>query len=225
MWKKIILIYFLSLFIGLSALAQDEPEPLEMWVKLSPEIRLNFEDFPLEIRWRPDDHIFMPEKYLPTGNQARTDLMIGVNLWKFKLFSYSKYDQSDAFWTGARLDFNFSMFNKKVLCNIQERYFWGLNDESEDHYYLVQYIRYRMSKSGAVGVLSYGKWDPTRDFEKGYWFIGPSIQIVDKSGLGIQLAFTKEVFHEPVYMTFVRIGYKLMLKNQSRIITIEDEDY
>jgi hypothetical protein len=86
------------------------------------------------------------------------------------------------------------MFNKKVLCNIQERYFWGLNDEAEDHYYLVQYIRYRMSKTGAVGVLSYGKWDPTRDFDKGYWFIGPSVEIVDQSGIGLQLAFTKGCF-------------------------------
>lgn len=223
MWKSIFLIYFFCLFIGINTYAQDEP--LEMWVKLSPEIRMNFEDFPLEIRWRPDDHIFMPEKYLPTGNQARTDLMIGVNLWKFKLFSYSKYDQSDAFWTGARLDFNFTMFNKKLLLNIQERYFWGLNDESEEHYYLVQYIRYRMSKTGAVGVLSYGKWDPAKDFDKGYWFIGPSIEITDQSGIGIQLAMTKDVFHEPVYMAYIRVGYKFMIKNQSRIITIEDDDY
>ena len=223
MWKNVILIFLWVLFIRIDSMAQEEP--LEMWVKFSPELRLNFEDFPLEIRWRPDDHIFMPEKYLPTGNQARTDLMIGVNFWKFKLFSYSKYDQTDAFWTGARFDFNFTMFNKKLLCNIQKRYFWGLNDESEEHYYLVQYIRYRMSKTGAVGVLSYGRWDPTRDFNKGYWFIGPSVEILDQSGLRLQLAFTKDLFHEPVYMAFVRIGYKFMLKNQSRIITIEDEDY
>jgi len=212
---------FLLMLGKLSLSAQ---EPLEMWVKLSPEIRFNFEGSPLEIRIRPDDHIFLPEKYVSTGNQARADLMIGVNFWKFKLFSYSKYDQSDAFWTGARLDFNFDAFDKKLLFNIQERYFWGLNDISEDHYYLVQYIRYRITKPSFLGVLSYGKWNTDREFNAGYWFIGPSIEMVDASGLSLQLAFTKEVFHEPVYMTFVRVGFRINFKSHSHIISIDDEE-
>jgi hypothetical protein len=36
--------FFSSLLACSDSFAQDEP--LEMWVKLSPEIRLNFEDFP-----------------------------------------------------------------------------------------------------------------------------------------------------------------------------------
>jgi len=224
MWKVEIFTYVLLVFFcSLKIKAQDEA--VEMWVKLSPEIRMNIEDSPLEIRLRPDDHIFLPEKYLSTGNQARVDLMVGVNIGKFKLFSYSKYDQSDAFWTGARLDFNFSLLNKKLLCNIQERFFWGLNEESEDHYYLVQYIRYKFSDMGIAGVLSYGKWRTDRDFDTGAWFIGPSIGLSDESGISVILAFTKDVFHEPVYMTFVRLGYRFTLKNKSKIISIEEDDF
>lgn len=216
-------IIILSQFLLLYKVNAQE-EPVEMWVKISPEIRMNIEDFPLEVRIRPDDHIFLPGKYVPSGNQARADLMIGVNLWRFKIFSYTKYDEAESFWTGARLDFNFEMFNKKLLFNIQERYFYGLNENSEDHYYLVQYIRYRISKNASAGVLSYGKWRFDRDFDKGAWFVGPSIAIADKSGLSLQIAITKDVFKELVYMTFVRIGYRFVIKNQTRIITIE-EDY
>ena len=73
--------------------------------------------------------------------------------------------------------------------------------------------------------MSYGKWDPTRDFDKGYWFIGPSIALNDESGLSILLAFTKEAFHEPVYMTFVRLGYRFTIKNNKRVIGIEDDEF
>lgn len=222
MWKISGPVLIIALYFAPVAILGQEP--LEMWVKLSPEIRFNFEGSPIEIRIRPDDHIFLPEKYVATGNQARADLMVGFNFWKFKLFSYSKYDQSDAFWTGARFDFNFSAFEKKLLFNIQERYFWGLNDFSEDHYYLVQYIRYRFSNSGFVGVLSYGKWNTDRDFDAGYWFIGPSLELVDQTGLSLHLAFTKDVFHEPVYMTFIRIGYRINFKNNSKIISIEEDE-
>jgi len=196
----------------------------EMWVNISPELKINFEDRIWEIRFRPDDHIFLPSRYVATGNQAKMELMLGVNLWKFKVFSHTKYDQSGAFWTGARFDINFEAFNKKLLFNIQERIFWGLNDKSKDHYYLIQYIRYKIAKKAVFGFLGFGKWNVGREFNTGNWFMGPSLAIEDPSSLGIQLAITKDVFHKPTYMTYLRISYSIKFKNQNKPIDLEVED-
>jgi len=196
----------------------------EMWVNISPELKINFEDRIWEIRFRPDDHIFLPSRYVATGNQAKMELMLGVNLWKFKVFSHTKYDQSGAFWTGARFDINFEAFNKKLLFNIQERIFWGLNDKSKDHYYLIQYIRYKIAKKAVFGFLGFGKWNAGREFNTGNWFMGPSLAIEDPSSLGIQLAITKDVFHKPTFMTYLRISYSIKFKNQNKPIDLEVED-
>ena len=219
--KKRIVSLCISTLVCIISFAQSW-QNVEMWTKISPEIRMNIENSPWEFRLRPDDHIFMPEKYVTNGSVARIDFMFGAKLWKFKLFSYTKYDQTGRFWTGARLDFDFAIFNQKLLFNFQERYFFGLNDQSDDHYYLIQYIRYKTSKMSAVGLLSFGTWDIGQDFESGYWFIGPSIEVAEESGLSIRLAVTKDIYHAPVYMTEVRVGYKFMVRDRSKPITIDE---
>ena len=216
-----ILVFIVLLSFCKKANAQDT---IEMWVNISPELRISFEDRIWEIRFRPDDHIFLPSKYVPSGNQAKMELMLGVNFWKFKLFSHTKYDQNDGFWTGARFDFNFEAFDKKLLFNLQERYFFGLNDKSKDHYYLIQYIRYKIAKKAVFGFLGFGKWNIGKDFNTGNWFMGPSLAVEDPSSLGIQLAFTKDVFHKPTYMIFLRISYSLKIRNQSKPINFESEE-
>ena len=85
--KYILTITFI-VTIGFSSFSQES----EMWVKLSPEIRLNLKKLPLEFRWRPIDHLFLPNKYIAKytdkNNFGRTDIMAGVKFWKLKLFSY-----------------------------------------------------------------------------------------------------------------------------------------
>jgi hypothetical protein len=215
--NKILISMFLIAFCY-KANAQDT---IEMWVNISPELKINFEDRIWEIRFRPDDHIFLPSKYVPKGNQAKMELMMGLNFWKFKLFSHSKYDQNGGFWTGARFDFNFEAFDKRLLFNIQERYFFGLNDKSKDHYYLIQYIRYKIAKKSVFGFLGFGKWNVGSNFNTGNWFMGPSLAIEDPSSLGIQLAFLKDVYHNTTYMTFLRLSYNITFKNQSKPINLD----
>lgn len=187
----------------------------EMWVKISPEIRLNLKKLPLEFRWRPVDHLFLPNKYIAKysdrNNFGRTDIMAGVKFWKIKLFSYSKFDEFGRMWTGARLDLNFSFLNKKILLNIQERYFWGLNDKSSEHYYLVQLGLYNINKYLQAGILSYGKWSPARDFNQGDWFIGPVVNFKMPYNFYFMASVTKNIFKDPVYMTFLRLGYNFKL--------------
>ncbi len=218
--KKIAMLLFLCFSQAIYA----QEDTLEMWVNISPEMKIGFEGSIWEIRFRPDDHIFLPAKYIKGGNQAKMELMLGVNFWKFKLFSHSKYDQNGAFWTGTRFDFNFSAFRNKLLFNIQGRYFFGLNNKARDHYYLIQYIRYKISTNALFGFLSFGKFATEKDFNTGNWFMGPSIAFEDPSGLGIQFAFTKDIFHKPTYMTFLRLSYQYNFKSKSKIITIDIDE-
>lgn len=204
--KKIIL-STVVLLLGISSFAQDT----EIWIKNSPEIRMNIVNTPIEIRWRPIDQMIMPDHYFGKHSLIRTDLMLGVNIWKFKIFNYSKYDEFNRFWTGARLDLNLDFFNKHLLVNIQERFFFGLNEDSQDHYYLVQYIRWAATKKIHLGLLSYGKWKTDRAFNQGEWFMGPSAQFMLPYNFSFHTAFTKQIFTNNVYMWFVRVGYKFKL--------------
>lgn len=201
-------------------------ENFEMWYKLSPEIRINKEGKKWEIRWRPDDHIIFPrywKNYLPNERNdiGRTDIMLGYNIPHFKIFSYTKIDELGRYFTGARLDYNTAVFNKKLLINIQERLFFGLNDDSDHHYYLIQFIRYKITKKTQAGILSYGKfefnWPLTGDEEKipftdNHWFMGPTINFGLPANFNLHCAFTKSIFYDNTYMTFIRLGYRIRLK-------------
>ncbi len=214
--KKIIVVAIL-IFISISN--SFSQEDFEMWYKLSPEIRINKKGTPWEIRWRPDDHIILPKyynQYLGNGRNdfGRTDIMLGVNIKKFKIFSYSKFDELGRYWTGVRLDYNTAFLNRKLMLNIQERLFFGLNESSETHYYLVQYLRYKVGKKVTAGVLSYGKWPIAESFSEGNWFVGPSTSVGLPYNFSLILSVSKDVLNENIYMTFVRLGYRIKLKKK-----------
>lgn len=172
---------------------------------------MNISNTPLEFRWRPIDQMIMPDHYFGKHSLIRTDLMIGANIWRLKIFSYSKYDEFNRFWTGARLDLNLDFFNKKFLLNLQSRYFFGLNEDSEDHYYIVQYPRYLITPKIHLGVLSYGKFPVDTPFNQGNWFIGPSFYWKLPYNFNVHFALTKDIFHTNINMLFLRWGYRLKL--------------
>lgn len=215
--KKVLILILIYVSIYNSVQAQNESE---IWYKLSSEITFKFNNVPIQIRWRPDDHLFLPEEYIGKNNFARTDIMLGTTYGKFTLFNYSKFDELGRIWTGARLDFNTKALNDKLFINIQERYFFGLNDKSSDHYYLVQYIRYKVADKINLGVLSYGKWSVGKEFYSGYWFVGPAFQMKGVKNFGLDIAYTKEVFRKPNWMLYAKISYKIKLgkpKNQEKL--------
>ncbi len=205
--SNILLCAFFLLYIE-SSFAQNEQE---LWVKISPELRLNIDKTPFEFRWRPVDVIYLPEIYVPSGRIARTDIMLGVTNKHFKLFSYSKFDEFGKRWTGYRFDFNFTLFDKKLLVNLQQRYFWGLNENSTDHHYLVHYTRMKLISNTLVGILGYGNFKTGKAFNTGNWFIGPSIDYEFWKAFNLHLALTKDIFHTQSNMLYVRLGYKIKL--------------
>ncbi len=203
--KSLLTILFLLATVLLKA------QPTGMIYEISPEIKMNFEKSPLEIRFRPGDHILGDNL-----SDGRTDFMVGAKTKYFTLLSYSKIGYTQAnYWTGVRLDFNLSLLKNKLLFNIQERYFWGLNQKSEDHYYLIQYIRYAVFKKVHLGVLGYGKWRIEKDFNKGNSFMGPTFEVFFPYNFGFQYAIVKDVLADNLYMSFFRINYKILIKNKS----------
>ncbi|MEA2043228.1 MAG: hypothetical protein U9N85_11865 [Bacteroidota bacterium] len=224
--KKNITIVALFFATACSVQAQSD---FEMWYKISPEIRLNIENKPWEFRWRPDDHIILPKKYSEYIGQhaiGRTDIMLGANVGRFKIFNYSKFDELGGIWTGLRLDYNTTLFNKKILLNIQERLFWGLNENSENHYYLVQFAQYRVTKKFNAGILCYGKWEFERPlsagedripFSEGHWFIGPSVFFKLPANFSLMLVEAKDILNENIYMTFFRLGYRIKIKTKNKL--------
>ncbi|MBN2663024.1 MAG: hypothetical protein JXR68_05195 [Bacteroidales bacterium] len=202
--KQKLFIIFLLPILGLNA----QNKAQELWIKNSPEIRMNIKDTPFEFRWRPIDQMIMPDYYFGKHSLIRTDIMIGVNVWKFKIFNYTKLDEFNRYWTGARIDLNLDFFNKKLLVNLQGRYFFGLNKKSSDHYYQVQYIRYVTTDKIHLGILSYGKTNTDEGFNEGEWFIGPSFFYKFPLNISFHVALTRNVFGSYQNMLFVRLGYK-----------------
>lgn len=203
----------LLLYLFISNFDASSQNDFVMWHKLSPEVRLNIEDTPLEFRWRVVDYLITPKI-----QYGRTDIMLGVNLWKFKLFNYSKFDERDRMWTGARLDFNFSLFNKKLLFHIQERYFWGLNDKSLDQAYVVDFIMYKITPKIHFGALCYGQWNVDQPIDKGFFMYGPVINIILPFNFNLLITSGKEIYQEGRYLTIYRLGYRIFWKNQNKPI-------
>ncbi len=211
--KKTIVIFCFSIFISVLSFSQNT----EIWIKNSPEIRLEIKNTPIDIRWRPFEQMIMPDHYFGKHSLIRNDLMLGVTIWKFKIFSYSKYDEFHRFWTGIRLDLNLDFFDKKLLVNLQGRYFWGLNEDSDDHYYFIQYPRYRISKNIFLGALGYGTWDKGVKFNEGEWFIGPSVEFKLPYNFSIHTAMTYQIFSDiNIFMWFIRLNYKIKLDLSSK---------
>ena len=191
------IVFLIIIFIVCKANAQD----IELWYKLSPEIRLSFEKNNWEFRLRPTDYVI-------PHNVSRTDIMIGRKINKFRIFSYSKFDTDKRYWTGIRLDFNQMGFDKKALFHLQTRYFLGLNSNSEDHFYFIQLFNYEFNKIFGLGFLGYCK---TNFKETPYWFMGPSTIINFTKNFGLHLAYTKDIYRDKLYMTFIRLNCKFKI--------------
>lgn len=175
-----------------------------MMYKLSTEIKLSFDNNKFEFRLRPVDYTRSHKQGV-----ARLDIAAGYSIWKFMIFSYTKFDVEKRYWTGAKLDFNLDFFQKRLLINIQERYFWGLNKNSSDHYYLIQSIRWKCNDWFYVGFFGYGKWKIENTFKKGVWFVGPSFQIQLPVGFSIKTSITENLLAEKNYMFYLQLNYKV----------------
>jgi len=196
----------LVLLLGLSTLVSAQTE---LWIRNSPEIKLNFKSNPFEIRVRPIDQMIRPNGELNTN---KIGLMKGLNIGKFKLFNYSEMDFLNRYWTGLRADVNLDFFHKKLLINMQGRYFGGLNSKTKDYFFMFQFPRYVLNKHLQIGALSYGVWFPDIPaFNKGKWFVGPSMLIVLPYHFTFHYALTDDVFNTDLLMFFVRLRYSLKI--------------
>lgn len=198
---KLLTIIF-CLIIGGKTFAQTT-NGIEMWYKLSPEITFSVKDR-FDFKIKPGDCTITP-----ASTKIRFDFLAGVKIWKFTLYSFSKFDHLHGSWTGIRFDFTTLHFDNKLMFHLQERYFWGLNDKSKDHYYLLQRISWNLNKTFNAGILGYGKFNTNTKFNEGIWLFGPIVGIKFLKNFEIQLTINKDIFRNDLYMTMFILKYKL----------------
>ncbi len=208
--RNLLLIFVIILLCNNLAKAQDKP--MYMWTQISPEIRLNIENTPFEFRFKPDEHTFTSPNYIENGQVGQTDLLAGVNFWKCKFFSYTKFDYEGGAWTGARLDFTHLAMQDKLVLHAQARYFFPLNDKSSQHGYFIQYAGYQFSDTKSIGLLGLGKWNKGDAFTDGLWFVGPNFALSDTKNFTLQLAFLKNALDDDLYMTYIELDYTIKWK-------------
>lgn len=202
MIKKIVFLFIILSLSFLKNYAQNDD--IIMWYKLSPEATLSTKNF--DFKFRPVDLTATPEV-----DKYRIDFMAGVKFWKFTLYSYSKIDNYEGVWTGARLDLNFLLADKRLLLHFQERFFFGLNDVSSNHYYFINLFQWKFNDWFSAGVLGYGKWKTTQKIDEGLWFWGPIVGFELPYGFGFQISETVDFLYENRYMTLFLLKYKLKL--------------
>jgi len=198
LYKILILISIFFSFYQLGKSQDDE----DLFIKLSPEIRTAHFNNKLDIRIRPVDYTY-PFK------SARFDLMLGVPLMNglFKVFSYTKFDTKDRFWSGIRLENNYHLADKRLQLHFQFRFFWGLNDSSADHYYFINAFQYKSTKHFNPGLLGFGR-KMINIGDKAFWFLGPMNTVNITKNLRLISAICYDVLKKHKYFLFVRLGLR-----------------
>ncbi len=191
------------LLILLSKVGFTQIKDAEFWYKFSPEFTLVKHKFELKIR--PGDITDIPAKTL-----IRLDFALGYSIKNLKIYEYSKIDNHQGAWTGLKIDYNLFLLDKRLLIHLQERYFWGLNSNSPPHYYLVDMLVWKFNDNLSAGYLAYGKWKIEQAFCDGLWFHGPIIIYKLPLDFELQLAITRDIFHN-YYMPLSKLSYKLKI--------------
>jgi len=201
MKKYLKFLFFIGIFVIQN---QVFSQTTAVWLKFSPEVALIKKNF--ELKFRPCDMTFTPDI-----NIYRVDLSIGYSFKNFKLYEYTKFDNTKAIWTGFKFDYNLFLINKKLLIHLEERYFWGLNNNSTDHYYLVDLVGWQLNKNLMLGYFNYGKWKIAHKFNEGLLFLGPIAIYKLPANWEAQLTFTKNIFDKNTYMLLSKLSYKIKL--------------
>lgn len=179
---------------------------------MSPEIRLNSEKF--EFRYRPYDTFILTNTESDSKTTyGRMDFMAGFLYKKFKFFVYSKFETRKQSFIGPQIDFNTRVFNNRVLLHSQYRYFWGLNDKSKNHQYLLAIFEYDTSKFLNLGVMGYYK----QTFEGSTLsFYGPTVSFSLSNNVSFLLSYTKDFNVRSRYYTFVRMNIKFKTQKEKK---------
>jgi hypothetical protein len=114
----------------------------------------------IDIVYRTDRYIFRfrPVDYVTPPGVARIDALIGRNFGALNVYLYWKLNSLKHHYLGARLDYTFTAWEKRLQTSFQVRGFLGLNRESEEHFYFITNIHYAVDENRIFrpGILEYG---------------------------------------------------------------------
>ena len=160
-----------------------------------------------EIKYTKDRDVIRFRPFIstePVGEQ-RTDLMFGRNFGKLTPYFYFKADNKDRSWAGIRLDYYIRALDDKLTINPQLRYFWGLNDNSKNHFFFIPSVDYELNERFKVGMVGYAKKD---DGEKPFFYLGPSVTFNLTDRLSAFLSYDKDVLgNQDADMIFMSLQY------------------
>ena len=199
-----------------SAMAQDYTTYF-----ITPELRMNFDKPPIEIRYRPLDY------YAPWGI-FRTELMAGGVFWKgtLKVFSHMRLDNGLDYdntyarkfrsSTGVRIDLNHqvNIAKKPLLINVQYRRFVPLNENSSHQYVFVQDNSYVLNNwiwPSLLGFMTAKRSSGTtaQDWGDPSWWLGPGVVIHWKKNINTYLCYLPDILGRSKPYIFLRLQFKV----------------
>lgn len=188
---------------------------------ITPELRMNFNKPPIEIRYRPLDY------YAP-WSIFRTEIMAGGVFWKGKLkvFSHTRLDNGLDYdntyarkfrsSTGVRIDFNHRVIIAKrpLLMNVQYRRFIPLNENSSHQYVFVQDNSYVLNDwiwPSLLGFMTAKRANGTtsQDWGEPSWWLGPGVVIRFNKNLNTYLCYLPDILGRSKPYVFLRLQFKI----------------
>lgn len=157
-----------------------------------------------ELSYTRDNNIvkFRPFVFSSPDNQ-RTDLMLGKKFDDFTLYGYFKSDNKDRSWMGVRADKGFNL-GGKIDGNLQLRYFFGLTEESLNHFYFIPNADYKVNDKLKVGFLGYAKKDEGKE---PFFYLGPSAGFKFTDKLSTTVSYDFDLFGNYGNLLFLSFNY------------------
>ena len=143
--------------------------------------------FYTEVTYTKDNNIIKFRSFIHTApsNTQRTDFMLGRKFDDLTVYGYWKSDDKDRNWMGIRTDYKIKL-EDKLTTNLQFRYFTGLNEKAENHFYFIPSINYKLNDRFNPGILGFAKKSEGKD---PFFYVGPSLNIKLTDNLSTNLFY------------------------------------
>jgi hypothetical protein len=146
-----------------------------------------------------------PVVYAANTKVYRVDVMIGRKFYDhFTFLLYWKNDTKNKNRLGFRSELTWKFFDEKINASMQYRYFWGLNQETQNQYIFIPAIDYK-TKFVRYGIWCFGVKELGSDLSA---YLGPTLNFSFTNHIGWFVSYnydlfsSKHLFYTILYFTF-----------------------
>jgi len=154
-----------------------------------------------------------PVVYNLHNDVYRVDLMVGYQILKpWSFYIYWKNDTKDQHRLGIRTDFGYKFFDNKISTSIQYRYFWGMNEPTQNQYYIIPSITYN------APYVSMGVWCFSNKVihSTAVGYLGPTAYIKFANWAYLFLSYTKDIYSTK-HLLYVQMDFKVDFTKKTEI--------